>query len=403
MKCKYCNAEVAPNARFCTTCGGDLSKLDKCVNCGEFIEKAESVCPHCGTEQPVRLAEAKTSSRKWLWVILSLILLAAIIGGGYYFYDMNSGNKMLVTESDSTIIEVDGEMGDIHSIEGVKARLEEILSKGMGMSDEEAVKKYFSKDYQEAFHKVEEYDKKYIPEGMIGFWEESIWADGQGGIGNFHSVIKDVQNITEKKVSAIVEYVSDDYKGEKLTTMFDLCFENGNWYIDEIKNDGGFVYKKEMKEYIEYWQKKQLFIDAYSKVLGDYVKKGKNDTLYGNFYFLHDITGDGFSELWIQVEGEGDDNLNCQLLIYEYKNGAVSKIYQKSVGHPAHHSYILLNNNIYMSFEHMGDSQLEKFEYKNGIIQSTMGTSQEVSDYEKSKGQDVETYKMTNKESLSYI
>ena len=105
MKCKYCNAEVAPNARFCTTCGGDLSKLDKCINCGEFIEKGESVCPHCGTEQPVRLAEAKTSSKNWLWVILSLILLAAIIGSGYYFYDMNSGNKMLVEEPDSTIIE----------------------------------------------------------------------------------------------------------------------------------------------------------------------------------------------------------------------------------------------------------------------------------------------------------
>ena len=52
MTCRYCNAEVAPSARFCTNCRGDLSIFDKCVNCGELIDKGTSVCPYCGTRQP---------------------------------------------------------------------------------------------------------------------------------------------------------------------------------------------------------------------------------------------------------------------------------------------------------------------------------------------------------------
>ena len=170
----------------------------------------------------------------------------------------NKGNTSQVqTTTDSVAVESTdmSEESAINSVDGIKARLDEILSKGMSMSDEEAVKKYFSKDYQETFFKVEEYDKKNIPEGEIGFWDESIWADGQGGIGNFHSEIRDVKNFTEKSASVIVDYVSDEFKGEKLTTKFNLCFENGNWYIDEIINDNGFVYKKKMKEYIDYWQK----------------------------------------------------------------------------------------------------------------------------------------------------
>ena len=70
MKCKYCNAEVQPNARFCTSCGGDLSKFDKCVNCGEFIDKGESTCPHCRTEQPQPVLSEKGGSKKWLLIIV---------------------------------------------------------------------------------------------------------------------------------------------------------------------------------------------------------------------------------------------------------------------------------------------------------------------------------------------
>ena len=86
MKCKYCNAEVTPNARFCTTCGGDLSKFDKCVNCGEFIDKGKSTCPHCGTQQPhEEKVEVKVNgSKKWLLILPIIVLLVGV--GTWYFY-----------------------------------------------------------------------------------------------------------------------------------------------------------------------------------------------------------------------------------------------------------------------------------------------------------------------------
>ena len=181
--------------------------------------------------------------------IVAMVVMVSVFGSCG-----NNGNTgQTQASTDSATVESADMFGEsaINSADGIKARLNEILSKGMSMSDEEAVKKYFSKDYQETFFKVEEYDKKNIPEGEIGFWDESIWADGQGGIGNFHSEIKAVNNFTEKSASVIVDYVSDEIKGEKLTTKFDMCFENGNWYIDDIINDNGFVYKQKMKEYLK--------------------------------------------------------------------------------------------------------------------------------------------------------
>ena len=131
MKCKYCNADIEQDAQFCTNCGKDLSKFNRCVKCGELLDSDTVFCPYCGTKQSKKdevkeqnvqkvlsqesqpetvddtlQSDEEISSKKWVWIVLSLILLAAIVGGGYYFYDMNSRNKVLVAESDSTIIEV---------------------------------------------------------------------------------------------------------------------------------------------------------------------------------------------------------------------------------------------------------------------------------------------------------
>ena len=106
MKCKYCNAEVQPNARFCTSCGGDLSKFDKCVNCGEFIDKGESTCPHCGTEQPQLVQPQKSGSKTWLWIVVAILLLGILGSGGYLFLSNKDGRHAFVQETDS-IAEID--------------------------------------------------------------------------------------------------------------------------------------------------------------------------------------------------------------------------------------------------------------------------------------------------------
>ena len=251
MKCKYCNAEVAQNARFCTTCGKDLSIFDKCVSCGELLEREEAVCPHCGTEQPSKNIPVSASSKKWLWIIVAVLLLGVI--GSYFFLNGNSmKSQPAIVDTDSIEEVVDSEEGvlDIQSVEGIKARLTEILAKGMSMSEKDAVKKYFSKEFQDIYFKVEDYDSKNIPEGELGFWDFSLWGDGQGGLGSFHFDVLDIQNIKASSALAIVDYVSDELKNEKMTTNINLVFENGNWLIDEITDENALSYKKAMQEYL---------------------------------------------------------------------------------------------------------------------------------------------------------
>lgn len=348
MKCKYCNADIEQDAQFCPNCGKDLSKFNRCVNCGELLDRDTVFCPYCGTEQTKKdeVIEQKqnsfnepqqeelvdtpqpyeeTKSKKGLWIFGAILLLCAIVGAGYYFFNMSGGNDAYIAASDT--IEADAgsaeNVSDLHSVEGIKTRLDEIISKGMSMSDEEAVKKYFSKDYQEIFFKVEDYDKKNVPQGDIGFWDMSIWGDGQGGIGNFHSVIKDVKNVTENKASAIVEYISDDNMGEKLVTLFDLCYEDDNWRIDEIKDDNGFIYKKKMKEYLE---ESNPTTDSKTISNGTYTLAGKvskyaihmNIEINGSDvkgYYYYDSQGSGN-----KVKLSGSLNEDGELMLNKFSN-----------------------------------------------------------------------------------
>jgi uncharacterized Zn finger protein (UPF0148 family) len=308
--CISCGEQIKPGASFCPHCGANQHEeaksepiseveeiveqpnetFDNCINCGEQIKLGTLFCPHCGANQheeakPEPIPEVEeiveqpkeeipieqqpetqqeiqqdnfqpyeeTKSKKGIWIIFAILLLCVIAGAGYYFFNNSNGNDSYVAASDTIETDADSieKELDIHSVDGIKARMDEILSKGMGMPDGVAVEKYFSKDYNESFFKVEEYDKNNVPEGEIGFWDESIWADGQGGLGSFHHEIRTVSKASEEKASTIVDYISDEVKGEKLTVKFDLCFENGNWFIDEITSDNGYVYKEAMKKYIK--------------------------------------------------------------------------------------------------------------------------------------------------------
>ena len=59
------------------------------------------------------------------------------------------------------------------------------------------------------------------------------------------------------------------------------------------------------------------------------------------------------------------------------------------------------DNNVYLSYGHMGDSALSIFEYKNGKIQTR--EISENSGSEQSFGQEVEIHELTDKESLVYL
>ena len=139
MKCKYCNAEVAPNARFCTTCGGDLSKFDKCVNCGELLDNDTVFCPHCGAEQPRKEPKETASSKKWLWGVVGLFLIG-LVGGGYYYLSQNRDSSSQLAESvdSDSIAEVDEIENDPVAVEAAEAR--QAMEEGIKELEEEEAK-----------------------------------------------------------------------------------------------------------------------------------------------------------------------------------------------------------------------------------------------------------------------
>ncbi len=268
MKCIYCHAEIEQDAQFCTNCGKNLSKFNRCVNCGELLDRDTVFCPYCGTEQKKEeeviespkesiqesqqedLANTlqpyeETKSKKGIWILLAILLLCVIAGAGYYFFDKSSGNDSYVAASDTIAVDDGSAEYDIHSVEGVKARLNEIFKQALNMPDDAIVNKYFSEDFRALYKKVDEVDSN--SSGEKGFWEGNILDGSQEVITGFK--IGNVYNLSNKTANADVSTIYDheDFHSEYVQ-HYALVFENGNWFIDE-NND--CYYKEKMKEYVE--------------------------------------------------------------------------------------------------------------------------------------------------------
>lgn len=102
MKCRYCNAEVKPNVRYCATCGGDLSKFDKCANCGEFIDKGTSVCPYCGTKQTQIRPNRHNNSKLLKW-IFGCVLLVGIVCVRYFLIGVGDSTQAIIGTDDMEV------------------------------------------------------------------------------------------------------------------------------------------------------------------------------------------------------------------------------------------------------------------------------------------------------------
>jgi membrane protease subunit (stomatin/prohibitin family) len=59
LVCPDCKNPVAPDARFCPSCGHHLMVIQQCGACGKNLPPTARFCPHCGAP-----AELKPSTRK---------------------------------------------------------------------------------------------------------------------------------------------------------------------------------------------------------------------------------------------------------------------------------------------------------------------------------------------------
>lgn len=48
MKCKYCNAQIPNDSRFCAACGKKLLEVSPCPHCGAAVNSGDTFCPYCG-------------------------------------------------------------------------------------------------------------------------------------------------------------------------------------------------------------------------------------------------------------------------------------------------------------------------------------------------------------------
>ena len=444
MKCKYCNAELKQGAKFCPNCGKEVLEFDICISCGRQIKVGATFCPHCGkkqndvvvepeqvnevqpqepeivqedpvatpvvveqpqehedkkveseppsnsvqeeiddTEQPY---ESKPNFKKWLWIIGAILLLGIIGGGGYYFMNNKGGDLSYVdyVETDSIAEVSDSILTTREDIKEVEVRIHKIFSALITEDGDKYLPEYFTEGFNTYYKRAcEKADKESCERPRI-WWQESESDPSQ-------FVINSVTPISDNEVISDVTL-----KSEMSGCNFEVIVrkENGNWLIDKITQKD--CYDLSLEENSE--ENSDLVI-AYTNILNN-----RNKSMYDSFYFLHDITGDGTPELWIQ---ESEDGVTSTLLIYEFKDGAASKIYQNSVGHPAHHSFKIINGCICLSFGHMGSMYVEQYEYKNGKIQTKEIYSREANDDEvdpnEPKGVEIETHEITDKKPLESI
>ena len=441
MKCKNCNTVLKQGAKFCPNCGKEVSDFDICISCGKQIKPGAAFCPHCGknqndvvvepeqvnevqpqepeivqedpvatpvvVEQPqehedkkveseppsssvqeemidtIQPYESKPTSKKWLWIIGTIIFLGILGGGGYYFMN-NKGNSPSYVETDSiaevgdSIVSVDEDMTVI------EARLQKILSALITEDGDKYLPEYFTEGFNSYYKRAcEKADKESCERPRI-WWQESESDPSQ-------FVISSVTPISDSEVKSDVTL-----KSEMSGCNFEVIVrkENGSWLIDKISQKDCYDLSSEDTS-----KENSDIVIAYTNILNN-----RNKSMYDSFYFLHDVTGDGTPELWIQ---ESEDGVTSTLLIYEFKDGAALKIYQDGAGHPAHHSFVKVNGRICLSYGHMGSSCIEQYEYKNGKIQTKEIYSREANDDEddpnEPKGVEIETYEITDIKPLESI
>lgn len=466
MKCIKCHAEIEQDAQFCPYCGTKVEHIRCCVNCGKPLDDDSDFCPYCGTkqndvvvepeqvgevqsqepelvqekpvptpvvveqpqepeivqeepepipvvvEQPQEPEEKKVeseppsssvqeeivdteqayessqSSKKWLWIIGAILLLGILGGGGYYF--MNSkGDSPSFVETDYVETDSIAEVGDSIITEDedmtvIEARLQKIFSALITDDGDRYLPEYFTEGFNTYYKRAcEKADKESCERPRI-WWQESESDPTQFVI---NSVIPISENETKSDVTL---------KSEMSGCNFEVIVrkENGNWLIDKITQKDCYDLNLEDTS-----KENSDIVIAYTNILNN-----RKESMYDRFYFLHDVTGDGVPELWIQ---ESEDGVTSTLLIYEFKDGAASKIYQNSVGHPAHHSFKKINGYICLSFGHMGSMYVEQYEYKNDKIQTKELYSREANDDEddpnEPKGVEIETYDITDKRPLESI
>lgn len=257
-QCPYCHTDVPRGSAFCGSCGKELSKQSFCSYCGNSVDVNAQFCSNCGKHLTTDSAEIADNAvenvssieefvneeekpiKRYLLYALVVIALITICGGGWWYSkSSNSSQKSVDTD---TLVSV-----DVNSKEYIKNYLDDILPKAIKMEEQQAIKKYFTKDFADLYRKVEVCDSVVNADGNIGFWNFEFWTGGQDGELASINVL-DVSDLSQNKATALVQYVIKfgNYDESKSSQNLYLVHEDGNWLIDDFNS-----YKDRFKDYLK--------------------------------------------------------------------------------------------------------------------------------------------------------
>ena len=132
-KCPNCGSHIADDSRFCNKCGKEIPQGTVCPHCGASVNDGDAFCQNCGTKiemstskemedttqkrcrycgAPVndgdifckncykKIDEAPSNNKKIIVPTLIGLIVLAVIGGGWYYWDYSNkksaGEKSIV-------------------------------------------------------------------------------------------------------------------------------------------------------------------------------------------------------------------------------------------------------------------------------------------------------------------
>lgn len=195
-------------------------------------------------------AKRKKSTRNLLIGFVIVIILGVLVMLIPSSSDKETETKEVTSEKTEEINSTDSNNAeeDICSEEYLLQYLKEIIPVAMKMNEDEAVKKYFSREFNSLYNKVDKYDKENIGEGELGFWDFGFWTGGQeDDCLQSVSVLK-ISDFNNKKATAIIQFVykSGEYDESKESEDLKMVFENEKWLIDDFHS-----YKFRFGEYLK--------------------------------------------------------------------------------------------------------------------------------------------------------
>lgn len=194
-------------------------------------------------------AKRKKSSRNLLIGIAIIIILGILVMLTPSSSDKETKESEKVetlenTEEQNSIETNKAEEDNMLSEEYLRKYFEESIPVAMRMDQEEAVKRYFSKEFVDLYKRVVDHDKRNP--GEIGFWDSDFWTNTQEGYVKKVEILS-VSGINSNKAIVKTQFTIDFYNNEfeNQTKVFNMTFENGKWLIDDFDD-----YKRAFRNYL---------------------------------------------------------------------------------------------------------------------------------------------------------